>query len=746
MKNLTILLLAIITITSCDYIFKKRAVTPLNRNDDAIDSLIKLMTIEEKAGQLNILNYGEDLINPIGEEIDIEEGIRHGLIGGIQNIRGVDLLTKLQKIAIEKSRLGIPLLFPADIIHGTEVVFPIPLATASSWDLKTIEEISHIAATEASALGINLTYSPMVDLSRDPRWGRVMEGSGEDNLLGAHIAKATVKGYQGDDLSSPATIGACVKHLAAYGAVEAGRDYNVVDISERRLREEYLPGYKAAYDAGAVSTMVSFNEINGIPSSCNDYLLHNILRKEWNFEGFVIGDYTSVGELVYHGVARDLKHAGELAINAGVDIDMASMAFLKHLPALVKEGKVSINIVDNAVKNVLRVKYALGIMENPYLYLNKKREQEEVFKPEYLEKAREIARKSIVLLKNNYQLLPMRKDIKRLAIVGPFADDKITPKGEWAFGGSHYQSIVSLTEGIKSKVTDKTEILYAKGCNANDDSTEYISQAINIAKNADAVVVALGEPLEMIGETTSRTELNIPGQQMKLLEELKETGKPIVALIFSGRPLLLEWLDKNIPSIIQVWHLGHESGNAIADVIFGDYNPSGKITMSFPRSVGQIPVYYNNRTTGRPYKEGYRWCSRYIDNPNTPLYPFGYGLSYTTFQYSDIILNKNKLRHRETITATVKIKNTGNMKGVEIVQLYIRDMVGSITRPVKELKDFKVIEMEAGEERDVSFTISVDDLKFYNKNLKWSAEYGDFRIYIGTSSDNTKEIDFAYVK
>ena len=744
MKKILIYLMLTIAWVSCTSDKKETVQSQLNKNDALIDSLLQLMTIKEKVGQLNIIGYGGETFNPEGEEIDIEKAIEQGLIGGIQNIRGVDLLTKLQKIAVEKSRLGIPLLFPSDIIHGTEVVFPIPLALASSWDLGAVEQMAGISATEAAAQGINYTYSPMVDLTRDPRWGRVMEGAGEDHYLGARIAEAMVRGYQGNDLTLPFTIGACVKHFAAYGAAEAGRDYNVVDMSERRLREEYLPAYKYAFEAGAVSTMVSFNEINGVPSSSNKFLLQQILRDEWNFEGFVIGDYTSVGELVNHGVARDLKHAGELAVNAGVDIDLVSMSYLKYLPTLVEEGKVSMQTIDNAVRNVLRVKYALGLMDNSFIYLDKVREQEQVFKPEYIKAAREMAQKSIVLLKNENELLPLQKDVKKIAVIGPFADDKVTPKGGWAFGGSHYESIVSLLEGIKSKVSDNTQLLYSKGCNANDDSTQYISEAIKTAKHADIVVVALGEPLDMIAETTSRTELNIPGKQMELLKELHKTRKPIVVLLFSGRPLLLDWLDKNIPSVVQVWHLGHESGNAIADVLFGDYNPSGKLTMSFPYSVGQIPVYYNNRTTGRPYQEGGRWCTRYIDNPIDPLYPFGHGLSYTSFEYSDISIDNDKLLEGDTIKASITVKNTGNTSGTEIVQFYVQDLVGSITRPVKELKGFERIDLKVEEEKEVSFKISVDDLKFYNNDLDLTAEYGDFKVYIGSSSVNTREITFEY--
>lgn len=745
MNKIISLLLSLLIFVSCS---NKKNSTQLNKNDQRIDSLLALMTIHEKVGQLNVIGYGGNFINPKGEEIDVNKAIAEGLIGGLQNIRGVDFLTKLQKIAVEESRLGIPLMFPADIIHGTEVVFPIPLALASSWDLDAIKKSARIAAIEATALGINLTYSPMADISRDPRWGRVMEGAGEDTYLTCKVTEAMVKGYQGNDLSDPTTYGACVKHFAAYGAAESGRDYNTVDMSWQRLRNYYLPSYKAAFDAGCVSTMVAFNDINGVPSSCNNYLLRDILRHEWGFEGFVIGDYTSVGELVNHGVASDLKQAGELAINAGLDIDMASMAILKHVPELVEQGKVSVKVVDEAVRNVLRVKYALGIMDNPYLYLDKEREQNSVFKPEYLQLARQLAQKSVVLLKNEIpegtggKILPLSKSIKKLALIGPFADDNKTPKGEWAFGGNHYNSIVSLLDGFINKLGDNTQILYAKGCDATGEKTNEIAQAVSIAKKAEVVVVALGEPLSMIGESNSRTQLNIPGKQMDLLKALNKTGKPIVVLLFSGRPLLLDWVDENIPGIIQVWHLGHESGNAIADVVFGDVNPSGKLTMSFPYNVGQIPVYYNNKTTGRPFKKDYRWCTRYIDSPNEALYPFGYGLSYSTFKYSEIHLNQNEFKDGQKINATVKVKNKGPFDGAEIVQLYIQDLQGSVTRPVKELKAFERLELKNGEEKEVSFTISVDDLKFYNNDLDFVAEPGEFKLYIGTNSVELMQTTF----
>ncbi|MFC2137380.1 glycoside hydrolase family 3 N-terminal domain-containing protein [Bacteroidota bacterium] len=715
---------------------------PLSQYEKRIDSLLALMTLDEKLGQLFITGHGGHLTGPHGEEIDLETAIRQGKIGGLHNRRGVELLMKLQKIAVEESRLGIPLIFPADIIHGTEVVFPIPLAESSSWNLETIEQVSRIAAIEATAQGINMNYAPMADVSRDPRWGRVMEGAGEDSYLASLITGARVRGYQGKDLNDPQTMVACVKHFAAYGAVEGGRDYNVADVSERKLREYYLPSYKAGIEAGAASVMVSFNEINGMPSSCNKFLLQDILRDEWNFKGFVIGDYSSVGELVNHGIANDLKHAAELSINAGLDVDMASQAFLKHMHELIEEGKVTMETLDKSVRRMLRIKFALGIMDNPYKYLDFEREKSEVYKPEYIEIARNIAKESIVLLKNQDNILPIKKDINKIALIGPFIDNNIDPRGGWAFGGKHYDDIVSILDGIKQKGSDKTELLYAKGCNINDDTVQYFAEAIKIANSADIVVIGLGEPVNMVGEARSRTNLDLPGMQLELLKELQKTGKPIVAIILSGRPLMLEWLDNNIPAIVQAWHLGHESGNAIADVIFGDYNPSGKLTISFPYSVGQIPVYYNFKTTGRPYQENYRWSTHYIDNPNTALYPFGYGLSYTNFEYSDIILDNNILSKNENITATVTIKNSGPYDGTEIVQLYIQDIKGSVTRPVKELKGFQKIYLKSGEQQKVSFAISEDDLKFYNMDMDYVTENGEFNIFIGTNSRNTQVTSF----
>jgi beta-glucosidase len=711
--------------------------------EQRIDSLLAIMTLEEKLGQLTVIAFSSEVTGPEGDTVDIRTALSKGHVGGIQNIRGVDRLRPLQEMVVNESRLGIPLIFPSDIIHGSEVVFPIPLAEASSWDLEAIERASRIAATEATAQGITMNFAPMADIARDPRWGRMMEGGGEDPFLTSHITAARVRGYQGDDLSDPSTMVGCVKHFAAYGAAEGGRDYNIVDMSERRLREVYLPPFESAVHAGVGSIMVSFNEINGVPASSNEFLLKDILRDEWGFNGFVIGDYTSVGELVEHGVAVDLSEAAQLAMNAGLDVDLVTQAFLHHIEHLMETGGVSVDRVDEAVRRMLRIKFALGLMDDPYRYLDKAREESTVYRQEYLDIARDMARKSIVLLKNDNNVLPLESTIGKLALVGPFIDNRIDPKGEWAFGGSHYEDIVTMLAGIQGKVSEDTQILYAKGCNTNDDSVEYFDEAMRIADQADVVVVGVGEPISMVGEGHSRTNLDLPGVQLDLLKELRKTGKPIIAILLSGRPLLLDWLEHNVEGIIQAWHLGHESGHAIADVLFGDYNPSGKLTVSFPLSVGQIPVYYSHKTTGRPFQEDLRWCSHYIDSPNTPLYPFGYGLSYSSFEYSEIYLSHSEISPSDTLTATVRIRNAGPYDGSEIVQLYIRDMKGSVTRPVKQLRGFEKIFLRSGEEQEVAFTITVEDLKFYDLNMDYVAEPGRYRVFIGKNSVDVREQLFA---
>jgi beta-glucosidase len=713
--------------------------------DNEIDEMIKSMTLGEKLGQLNMTAQGGHMMGPDGKEVDMEAALKSGKVGGLQNIRGVKKLTHLQKIAVEQSRLGIPLLFAADIIHGTETIFPIPLAEACSWNLEAVKETAAIAAKEGAAMGVRLTYAPMADISRDPRWGRVMESNGEDPWYNGRITEARVKGFQSDDLSNPHSMAACIKHFAAYGAVEGGRDYNTVDMSEQRLREIYLPGYKAGIDAGAATVMVAFNDLNGIPCSCNSFLLNQILRDEWGFEGFVIGDHTSVGEMVNHGVAENIKHAGELAIKGGLDMDMVSQSLLIHGEELLNQGKINIKMIDRAVRRILRIKHALGLMKDPFLYLDKQREAQWVFRPEYRDTARKIARESIVLLKNQNQLHPLNESIKTLAVIGPFADDNLTPRGEWAFGGSHYDQVVSLLEGLENRIKGtEIRLINARGCNPMDEDTGQLSEAIEAARKADMILLALGEPLEMIGEARSRISLEIPGGQQHMVSELLKLGKPMAALIQSGRPLNLTWLDNHIPTILQCWHLGHQAGHAMADVIFGDYNPSGKLPISFPRSVGQIPVYYSDKSSGRPYKPNLRWCTHYLDSPNSPLYPFGYGLSYTTFQYSEITLSSTTLSRDMTLQASITLRNKGIYRGTEVVQCYLGDVIRSSAPPVKELKDFQRIILDPGESKEIIFNITEKSLRFLAIDLQYRSEPGRFIIHIGGNSQQTVLQSFVF--
>lgn len=709
------------------------------RMEEKIDSLLSIMTLEEKIGQLTLYTSDYDVTGPTIRE-GYKEDIKQGKVGAIFNAFGAEYTRTLQKMAVEETRLGIPLIFGYDVIHGHKTIFPIPLGESASWDLEAIENAARIAALEASAEGLHWTFAPMVDIARDPRWGRIAEGSGEDTYLTTKIAVARVNGFQGKDLYDLNTVMACTKHFAAYGAGLAGRDYNTVDMSDRVLREVYLPPFKATVDAGVATFMTSFNEVDGIPATGSHYLLTEILRNEWGFEGFVVTDYTSINEMVPHGIVANEYEAAELAINAGVDMDMQGGVYQEHLDDLVKSGEVEEEQINKAVRRILEMKFKLGLFEDPYRYSDPNREKEFVMNAENLEAARDVARKSIVLLKNEVHTLPLKKDIKTLAVIGPLADNKKEMIGSWSAAGDWSKS-VTLLEGIKAAVSPSTKVTYAKGANINDDTTQWIKEAVKVAKKADAVVLAIGEEALMSGEAASRSSLDLPGVQLQLAKELHKTGKPVIIVLMSGRPLTINWLDENVPAILETWFLGTQAGHAIADVLFGDYNPSGKLPVTFPRSVGQVPLYYNNKNTGRPINEG-KYTSKYLDIPNTPLYPFGYGLSYTSFTYSNLKVNKPQYAMEDKVEVTVTVTNSGAVKGEEVVQLYIRDLVGSVTRPVKELKGFQKIELAPGESEQVNFTLTKDDLAFYTKDMEFKAEPGDFKVFVGTNSEECLEADF----
>lgn len=729
-----------------------------------ITDLMKKMTLDEKIGQLNLPGAG-DITTGQAASSGIAQKIKDGKVGGLFNIKTADKIRDVQKIAVENSRLKIPLLFGMDVIHGYQTVFPIPLGLSSTWDMALIERSARIAAVEASADGINWTFSPMVDISRDPRWGRMSEGSGEDPYIGSQIAKAMVKGYQGDDLTRNNTIMACVKHFALYGAAEAGRDYNTTDMSHLRMYNEYFPPYKAAIDAGVGSVMTSFNEVDGIPASASKWLMTDVLRKQWGFGGFVVTDYTAINEMIDHGMG-DLKTVSALALKAGVDMDMVGEGFLTTLKQSLKEGKITQAQIDLACRRILEAKYKLGLFDDPYRYTDLQRSKTEIFTPANRQVAREIAAQSFVLLKNN-NVLPLKKN-GTIALIGPLADAKENMTGTWSVAADNSKSI-SLLAGLEAAAGKNAKILYAKGSNLTADSVleqratmfgktlnrdkrpddVILKEALRVANKADVIVAAVGESAEMSGESSSRTNIEIPQIQKDLLQALLNIGKPVVLVLFTGRPLALKWEHENVPAILNVWFAGSEAGNAIADVLFGDVNPSGKLTATFPQNVGQVPLYYNHKNTGRPLKEG-KWFekfrSNYLDVSNDPLYPFGYGLSYTTFNYSNITLNRASFKPGGSITAEVTVSNTGLKEGKEVVQLYIRDLVGSVTRPVKELKGFQKIHLKAGESKTVSFKITEDDLKFYNSDLKFVAEPGDFKLFIGTNSRDVKEADFKLVK
>jgi len=714
--------------------------------DAKIEALINKMTLEEKVGQLNFI-VGETIITGptmhTAESKKFDDQIKKGSITGLFNVHGAAYTARLQKIAVEESRLKIPLLFGADIIHGFKTVTPIPLGEAASWDLALIEASARMSADEATSAGISLNFAPMVDISQDPRWGRISEGAGEDPYLGSLIAAARVKGYQGTNLSLPNTMAACVKHFVAYGGAQGGRDYNTVDVSRRALYETYLPPFKAALDAGAATLMPSFNELDGIPASANKALLQEILRKEWNFKGLIISDYGAVGETINHGVSADGKDAAEICLEAGTDLDMMSFLYVSQLGGLVKDGRVNMKTIDDAVRRVLKLKFDLGLFDDPYRYSNVARESKTIRSAENLRIARDVARKSIVLLKNENDLLPLSKtDGKSIAVIGPLGDSREDMNGSWSFFGEPNHA-VSVLQGIKSKLGANARVSFHNGCDIYSDRKETFAQAVDIAGRADIVIAVVGESAVMNGEGASRADIGLPGVQQELLMELKKTGKPIVVALVNGRPLTLEWVHENIPAIVETWTLGSESGNAVADVIFGDYNPSGKLPVSFPRTVGQIPLYYNHKNTGRPYSGDYKepatqrlYISRYRDVKNSPLYPFGYGLSYSKFTYGDLRLSKQTITNDEELEINVTVKNASTRDGEEVVQLYIRDVTGSVTRPVKELKGFQKILIKAGEAKTVSFKLNESQLRFYRSDMSWGSEPGKFEVFVGGNSES----------
>ena len=698
----------------------------------SVDSLLSMMTLEEKCGQLNQIPANwKDGVSYLTDEA--KEMVRRGQVGSLLNAAGASSIREIQRLAAEDSRLGIPLIIGVDIIHGSRTIFPVPLAEASSWDPELVQNSARVAAAEASAAGIHWTFAPMVDIARDPRWGRIVEGSGEDPYLGSVMAAARVRGFQGTSLADPTSILACAKHFAAYGGAEAGRDYNIVDMSERTLRDIYSPPFKAALDAGAGSFMSAFNEIAGVPSTGSRFLMTDVLRGEWGFKGFVVSDWTAIAELILHGVAANRTEAGTLAINAGVDIDMVSKIYVDELPALVRSGRVREATVDESVRRVLRAKFRLGLFADPYRGASTEREKRSILTPDNLRAAREAAQRSIVLLKNEKSLLPISKQLKTIAVIGPLADNKDEPLGPWHAGGKA-ADVVTVLEGIKSQVSPQTRVLYTKGCEIEGDSGARFAEATLLAKQADIAIVVLGESERMSGEAASRSSIDLPGVQRELLKQVLSTGTPTVLVLMNGRPLTIAWEAAHVPAILETWFLGVQTGNAIADVLFGDVNPSGKLPVTFPRSVGQIPIYYNHKNTGRPYTELDKFTSKYLDVNNTPLYPFGYGLSYTTFSYSELKLSSQKIPPGGDVSVTIRVTNTGRRKGEEIVQLYVRDVVASVTRPLKELKGFQRVALDPGQHRTVTFVLKNDQLAFHGLDMKRVVEPGVFKVYVGGNS------------
>lgn len=716
-----------------------------DRTEQRVDSVLRLMTLSEKIGQMNQVSSKEDPTGQLTECSNEEELIRSGQVGSMLNVVGVERTRHLQEIAVNDTRLHIPLIFALDVVHGYKTISPVPLAESCSWDMDLIEKSARVAAEEATASGIQWTFAPMVDIARDPRWGRVMEGSGEDPYLGSAIAKARVRGFQGTDLSAYNTMAACAKHFVGYGAAEGGRDYNTVDISKQRLRELYLPPFSAAADAGVATFMNSFNEVMGVPATGSTYLVRDILKGEWNFPGVVVSDWGSVAELIPHGVAEDKCDAAQLAVTAGCDMDMEGYCYVSSLEKLVREGVVSESLIDDAVRRILRLKFDLGLFDDPYRYCDAEREKAEILSAEHRKVVREMACKSIVLLENREGILPLDNRCKNIGIVGPLADNPDDMLGSWCARGDGKDAI-GILQGIKQTVGKGVRIRYAKGCEIEGDDRSGFSEAVQVAENSDVVIVCVGENRFMSGEAASRTRLTLPGVQRELLKAIKETGKPIVLLLSNGRPLVLDWEKENIGTIVECWQLGSEAGNAIADVLFGKYNPSGKLTMSFPYNEGQIPVYYNAKSTGRPYVPNVRYVTRYLDCPNEPLYSFGYGLSYTRFEYGELKLDKDTMVPGEKLRIDVSVANVGNYDGEETVQLYIRDVCSKITRPEKELKGFKKVFLKKGERTDISFELSLSDLEYVLADGSRESDPGLFEVFVGGNLDDVKKAEFILVQ
>jgi len=709
-----------------------------------VDSVMNRMTLEEKIGQLNQLTGDGEVTGPVTLNSSYQEQIRKGLVGSMLNVNGAEYTRKIQKIAVEESRLGIPLIFGYDVIHGYKTIFPVPLGESASWDLEAIEKASRIAALEATAAGQHWTFAPMMDVSRDARWGRVMEGAGEDSWYGSQVARARIRGFQGDDFSKDNTMLACAKHYVAYGAPRGGRDYNTVDMSMRRLHETFLPPFKAAIDEGVATFMSSFNELNGVPVTGSKELVKGIVKDQWGFDGFIVSDWASIQEMIPHGVAADKYEAGDLAMNAGIDMDMEGHVYVEELKNLLEDGRINEQQIDEAVRRILTKKFELGLFQDPYRYCNTEREQRVTLNDEHRSFAREAARKSMVLLKNE-DVLPLSKDLNDIALIGPLVQADEEYIGTWSARGEG-KHVINTMEGFRNKLGEDVNLRYAKGASFTGTDKKDFEKALATASNADVIVAVVGESAMMSGEALSRMDIGLPGVQKDLVLELAKLDKPLVVVLMNGRPLAIPEVDQAAPAILEAWLPGTEGGNAIADVIFGDYNPSGKLTASFPYAVGQVPVHYDHKNTGRPKVESQRYTSKYIDGPNKPLYPFGYGLSYTTFEYSGPRVSQQEIHFDQTLRVEVDVKNTGKRAGEEVVQLYVRDMVGSVTRPVKELKGFKKITLVPGEEKTVVFELQEEDLAFYTRNMDYKAEPGDFRVFTGSSSEDVQSANFKLVE